>query len=75
MVGQVWQWTLDNWHESYAGAPIDGSAWQGEGSLRVLRGGSFRDRDAGDLRADDRHFDVTGTRRDSIGFRLTRSIP
>lgn len=26
MIGQVWEWCLDVWHDSYAGAPVDGSA-------------------------------------------------
>jgi formylglycine-generating enzyme required for sulfatase activity len=25
--GNVWEWCLDEWHESYEGAPTDGSAW------------------------------------------------
>ncbi|GFE56936.1 formylglycine-generating enzyme family protein [Geobacter sp. AOG1] len=40
--GNVWEWCQDNWHESYEGAPTDGSAWQGgEDKRRVQRGGSF----------------------------------
>ncbi|NET37482.1 MAG: SUMF1/EgtB/PvdO family nonheme iron enzyme [Cyanothece sp. SIO1E1] len=45
MHGNVWEWCLDHWHDSYGGlfknAPINGSAWTtgGDGSLRVLRGG------------------------------------
>ena len=27
MIGNVWEWCLDNWHASYEGAPTDGSAW------------------------------------------------
>jgi formylglycine-generating enzyme required for sulfatase activity len=51
MHGNVWEWCLDYWHESYEGAPVDGSAWvdgaQGqsskrEGGMRLLRGGSWR---------------------------------
>jgi formylglycine-generating enzyme required for sulfatase activity/uncharacterized caspase-like protein len=45
MHGNVWDWCLDHWHESYEGAPTDGSAWTtgGDDSLRVLRGGSWGD--------------------------------
>lgn len=42
MLGNVWQWTADCWHESYTGAPADGSPWQTAGcAKRVLRGGSW----------------------------------
>jgi formylglycine-generating enzyme required for sulfatase activity len=27
MHGNVWEWCLDHWHDSYEGAPLDGSAW------------------------------------------------
>jgi formylglycine-generating enzyme required for sulfatase activity len=34
--GNVWEWCQDRWHESYAGAPVDGSAWEtGEDLRRV----------------------------------------
>jgi formylglycine-generating enzyme required for sulfatase activity/uncharacterized caspase-like protein len=41
--GNVWEWCLDHWHDSYEGAPTDGSAWitGGDSSHRVLRGGSW----------------------------------
>ena len=43
MHGNVWEWCLDHFHDSYDGAPADGSAWvTGEDSIfRVLRGGSW----------------------------------
>jgi formylglycine-generating enzyme required for sulfatase activity len=40
--GNVWEWVKDCWHDSYDGAPTDGSAWvNGDCSSRVLRGGSW----------------------------------
>jgi len=40
--GNVWEWCQDRWHESYEGAPVDGSAWEvGDDVRRVQRGGSF----------------------------------
>ncbi len=50
MHGNVWEWCLDFWHESYEGAPTDGSAWLHGEDLnrgkyramgRMLRGGSW----------------------------------
>ncbi len=42
-VGNVWEWVEDCGHESYEGAPEDGSAWISGGKCegRVLRGGSW----------------------------------
>ncbi|RKZ65226.1 MAG: hypothetical protein DRQ99_13300 [Candidatus Parabeggiatoa sp. nov. 3] len=41
--GNVWEWCADGWHDNYEGAPTDGSVWEGDGSLFVLRGGSWFD--------------------------------
>jgi len=46
MHGNVWEWCLDHWHDSYAGAPSDGTAWvdseaEKSGASRLLRGGSW----------------------------------
>ena len=40
--GNVWEWCLDTWHDSYDNAPTDGSPWLGgDDTRRVQRGGSF----------------------------------
>jgi formylglycine-generating enzyme required for sulfatase activity len=42
MHGNVLEWCEDAWHESYVGAPADGSPWiEGLGRDRVLRGGAW----------------------------------
>jgi len=43
MHGNVWEWCEDTWHNSYEGAPSDGSAWVDEekGEYRVYRGGCW----------------------------------
>jgi formylglycine-generating enzyme required for sulfatase activity len=46
MHGYLWEFVSDAWHETYEGAPADGSSWPGEGPKprRVIRGGSWKDR-------------------------------
>ena len=43
MHGNVWEWCLDHWHDSYDSSPSDGSAWieGGNSNRRVKRGGSW----------------------------------
>ncbi|MDX2098077.1 MAG: formylglycine-generating enzyme family protein [Leptolyngbyaceae cyanobacterium bins.59] len=44
MHGNVWEWCEDDYHDSYKGAPEDGSAWvdsDRSSTSRVLRGGSW----------------------------------
>ena len=42
MIGNVMEWVEDCWHANYTGAPVDGSAWQGEKcTRRIVRGGSW----------------------------------
>lgn len=43
VLGNVWEWAEDRWHDDYRGAPTDGSAWTsgGERGRRVVRGGSW----------------------------------
>jgi len=42
MIGNVSEWTMDCWHDSYQRAPMDGSAWVNPGCpQRVARGASW----------------------------------
>lgn len=44
MAGNVSEWVQDNWHDSYVGAPTNGSAWVDTMSNTfVQRGGGFND--------------------------------
>jgi formylglycine-generating enzyme required for sulfatase activity len=73
MLGNVWEWVEDDWHESYEGAPADGSAWvdRPRGSARVVRGGSW-DLNARLLRAACRSWNAPDDRYDYLGFRCAR---
>ena len=73
--GNVWDWVEDCWHESYQGAPSDGSAWTSGGDCghRVLRGGSWSNIPRS-LRSAARRRSTTGDRNNNIGFRVARTL-
>ena len=73
--GNVWEWVQDCWNDSYAGAPSNGQAWErGDCGRRVLRGGSWADAPRY-LRSAYRGWSSVDYRRNTIGFRLARSLP
>jgi formylglycine-generating enzyme required for sulfatase activity len=69
MHGNVWEWCEDTWHESYVGAPTDGSAWVNENDKRILRGGSW-DNYARSCRSALRFKWAAGNSNYYIGFRI-----
>lgn len=71
MLGNLFQWTEDGYHDNYNGAPDTGSEWPGDGSKRVLRGGSWNDAPTG-VRAAFRSVSGQSIRFNSGGFRLAR---
>jgi formylglycine-generating enzyme required for sulfatase activity len=74
MVGNVWEWTQDCYHDSYAGAPADASAWSSSDcSSRVLHGGSWVSTPQF-LRSANRRKSSTGYRVDAFGFRVGRTL-
>ncbi|HVN00600.1 MAG TPA: SUMF1/EgtB/PvdO family nonheme iron enzyme [Caulobacteraceae bacterium] len=74
MHGNVREWTLDIWHESYETTPADGgAALEGQASMRVVRGGGWSDPPAL-LRASARGRATQQIRSDVIGFRLVRVL-
>jgi formylglycine-generating enzyme required for sulfatase activity len=75
MHGNVWEWVEDFWHDSYRGAPADGSAWtEGEDtSRRVIRGGSWLNAPRS-LRSAERYWSVAVYRSFDLGFRVGRTL-
>ena len=76
MHGNVWEWCQDHWHDNYAGAPSDGSAWLSsrKSKLRVLRGGSWANYPRGCRSASRGRIDPDN-RFNNIGFRVCCSAP
>jgi formylglycine-generating enzyme required for sulfatase activity len=68
--GYLWEWCADAWHDNYAGAPTDGSAWaEGpDAARRVLRGGSWKD-PAAKLTSSFRRPADRGLKDDAVGLR------
>jgi formylglycine-generating enzyme required for sulfatase activity len=71
--GNVTEWVADAWHPSYLGAPAEGSAWNGHGDLRVVRGGAWDDRPRL-LRCSHRDCLPRDCRRGNVGFRVAVSL-
>lgn len=73
MHGNVWEWCEDQWHNSYDGAPTDGSAWvdiSGRALFRVNRGGRW-DGSAAYCRSAFRYHYSPDDRGHNLGFRLS----
>jgi formylglycine-generating enzyme required for sulfatase activity len=75
MHGNVWEWCEDFYHESYKGAPSDGSARlrAGGAGYRVMRGGSW-DHASVHVRSANRDSLSPQTRGNHIGLRVAADV-
>ncbi len=73
--GNVWEWVQDCQHDTYAGAPANGSPWEAKCNTdkRVLRGGAWVGDPAG-LRSATRNWLTPDFRFNASGFRVARSV-
>ncbi len=77
MGGNVDEWVLDEWHDSYNDAPLDDTAWchpngcQSDANTGIGRGGAW-DAHTLDLRTSKRHKYYIGARYGYIGFRVIK---
>jgi formylglycine-generating enzyme required for sulfatase activity len=74
MIGNVSEWTLDCWHDSYQRAPMDGSAWVNPGCpRRVARGASWGS-SLDQARSANRLPMAVDTTTARLGFRVVREL-
>ena len=74
MSGNVSEWTLDCWHDSYQRAPSNGSAWINPGcSQQVIRGAAW-DSALDQARSAARQPADSGVHSAKLGFRVVREL-
>lgn len=73
MLGNVWEWIEDSFHDNYAGTTVNARARHGDGRQRLLRGGSWNNAPR-DLRAAVRYASKLEVRFSTFGFRLALSL-
>lgn len=73
MIGNVWEWVDDSYHDNYNDAPGDGTTWGGDGAKRVIRGGSWSDLPM-QVRASERSTTGPAYRSMLGGFRVARML-
>ncbi|NEQ51706.1 MAG: formylglycine-generating enzyme family protein [Leptolyngbya sp. SIO3F4] len=76
MHGNVWEWCQDQYHDSYNGAPTDGTAWEDreKNASCILRGGSWNNSPRS-CRSAVRDIVTPGYRGYAVGFRVVCSAP
>ncbi|MGH9769764.1 MAG: formylglycine-generating enzyme family protein [Blastocatellia bacterium] len=76
MHGNVWEWCLDTWHDSYMAAPEDGrSREKAENNyVKVIRGGAWNSY-AGECRASARNRITSPFKLNTLGFRVVAEAP
>ncbi len=77
MMGNVWEWVRDEFHQQYDNAPIDGSAWCSESNCsepaqRTFRGGAW-DIDQNHLQDGKRDGMNQTERKHTVGFRVVKA--
>lgn len=72
--GNTRSWAQDCYHDSYKGAPTDGSAWEtgGDCTQRMIRGAAWDTLPDG-LRSAARHWDHADSNTDNTGVRVART--
>jgi len=74
LAGNVWEWCEDDYHDSYTGAPADGSPWvdSPRADYRVVRGGSKSEQNWGCRLAN--RLKSPNSRYGNTGFRIVADV-
>jgi sulfatase modifying factor 1 len=77
VIGNVWEWVEDCWHNNYKSAPRTGKAWSdfcdGDPDQRIIRGGSWSSLPKAS-RSANRGRAKKQVRSTNIGFRVVRDV-
>lgn len=73
MHGNVSEWVEDPWDDNFVQAPADGSSWNGIGTRRVVRGGSWFDQPQ-HVRSARRSWMTPAERAKNVGVRVCRAL-
>lgn len=74
MLGNVWEWCQDDWHNDYSGAPQNGEAWLGIGTENQLRRGGSWFSVPKAVRSATRNGSFPEYKGNETGFRLIREL-
>lgn len=76
MLGNVWEWVEDDWHDDYLEAPGDGRPWVHfpRKKRRVVRGGAWGVVGSRDRRCASRSWHVHELRLPGVGFRVVSPL-
>jgi formylglycine-generating enzyme required for sulfatase activity len=81
MIGNVWEWVLDEWHDSYEGAPGNHIAWcidrdcRSQPSVNRVHLGNGWYRKTSDLKTSNLNRNAPDRRFDYLGFRISKNSP
>jgi len=72
MLGNVWEWNEDCYHDDYTGAPSTAEVWSGGDCSKLMLRGSYWSGNDDFIRVSNRSYDVTGSVSARYGIRCCK---